>query len=161
MREGWETLVGGRAFTVGKGCRAPGTRPQNGFCRMKTAAGLLSTSENPRLQWFRKDTLFLCQVQSPEKAVQAFCQGVRLHLPAPSRCRPPSSMFSLGVQGLLRLPDGIIRKQRRSKRAQPAAAARHFCAHITAQNAGIWLHQLQGAGTQLVSVMIVVGRWYP
>lgn len=76
------------AFTVGKGCQAVGHKSRgphppghkNNCCRMKTAAGLLSTSENPRLQWFRKDrTLFLCQVQSPKKAVQIFChhQGLK------------------------------------------------------------------------------------
>lgn len=128
MCEGWGDLSGGRAeakplhcFHCGEGL--PGSRSQvkgtpppghkNSSCRMKTAADLLSTSENPRLQWFRKDSLFLCQVQSPEKAVQAFCRSQTAFA---CSMQVQASLLKVISQGPRAAE--ASRWQRRSKRAQ-------------------------------------------
>ena len=98
------------AFSVGKGCqagdhRSRGSHPsghKNSSCRVKAAAGLLSTSENPRLQWFRRQEFIALpstkfREGSPDILSPSRSQRVIPHLPAPSRYRPPSSRSPLRV----------------------------------------------------------------
>lgn len=98
-----ERMPGSRS--QGEGTPPPG--PRNHSCGMETAAGLLCTSEGPVPAALKPDRrLFLGQVQSPETVVWVLSptrpQEASLHLPALSRCRPPSSS-ALGFKVTLRL----------------------------------------------------------
>nr|KAF6355338.1 hypothetical protein mMyoMyo1_011504 [Myotis myotis] len=134
---------------------------------MKTAADLLSTSENPRLQWFRKDSLFLCQIQSPEQAVQAFCRSQ-----AAFACsmQVQASLLKVISQGPRAAEASRWHHQKAAQEQEGTAPSgcqtllRPYhcpeCRHMAAPATRSWDMQIKPShqDTTTVSVVIVAGR---